>query len=106
MHQPLLLSGFMATGKSTVGRRIAERSSLPFLDLDAAIEQAAGCSIAELFQKRGEGAFRELEREQLLRCLDDREPGVVVALGGGTLLPRDLRLLALERATVITLTAA
>src|SRR6187551_617567 len=66
MKRPLLLSGFMATGKSTVGRRLAEREGVPFLDLDALVIERSGRSVVQLFAERGEAGFRALEREALL----------------------------------------
>lgn len=104
MRRPLLLNGFMATGKSTVGRRLAELAQRDFIDLDQRIEAAAGCTISELFSRDGEAAFRELERRTLAQALD--APGApVIALGGGALAQRATRLDALERAVVVTLEA-
>jgi shikimate kinase/3-dehydroquinate synthase len=104
LERSLLLSGMMATGKSTVGRLAAAKAGVPFVDLDAAIEAESGQSVADLFATRGEPAFRAIEAEVLRRLLAD---GVVrvVALGGGALVPRALRHEALERATVVTLEA-
>lgn len=79
----IVLVGFMGAGKSTVGRLLADRLGRRFVDSDHAVEQAAGCTIAELFAQRGEPAFRALEQETILRLLD--EPGLVLALGGGSL---------------------
>ena len=104
MKRPLLLNGFMATGKSTVGRLVAARAGVPFVDLDARIEEQAGLSVARIFSERGEPAFRALEREELARLLAAAGP-VVVALGGGTLSRRSTRLDALDRAVVVTLEA-
>lgn len=77
----LLLIGFMGSGKTAVGRRLAQRLGYAFLDTDHFIEREAGCTIAELFEVRGELAFREMEsalagRLALVRCH-------VVATGGG-----------------------
>ena len=94
----------MRVGKSTVGPRVAERAGVPFVDLDAGIVEAAGRSIREIFEADGEGAFRALERDRLEAELSDPTPRVI-ALGGGALLTRELRLRALERAVVITLEA-
>ncbi len=100
----LLLSGFMGTGKSTVGRLVAARAGIPFVDLDERVEQASGQSVGEIFATGGEAAFRALELQALSEVLDAAEPRVV-ALGGGTLLDRATRLRALGRARVVTLTA-
>lgn len=107
MQRPLLLSGFMATGKSAVGRALAERRGAPFVDLDATIEARAGMSVAAFFADRGEAAFRTLETEILLETLESASsnPAPVVALGGGALLDRARRIDVLGRAVVVTLTA-
>jgi shikimate kinase/3-dehydroquinate synthase len=103
--QVLLLNGFMGAGKTTVGRLVAARAGVPFVDLDAAVEQRAGKSIPELFASEGEPAFRAREAEELARIL--AEPGKrVVALGGGALLDRSRRRAALDAARVVTLAAA
>lgn len=102
--RPLLLNGFMATGKSTVGRLLAARVGLPFVDLDARIEARAGKKIAEIFAQEGEGVFRSLERQALNEV--QSESPAVVALGGGALLHSETRWSALERAVVVTLQAS
>lgn len=84
MRTTIYLTGFMGTGKSVVGRELARLLRRPFVDLDLSIESAAGSSVASLFARRGEAAFRKLERRALLRAA--KRQGVVVALGGGTLL--------------------
>jgi len=95
----------MGTGKSSLGRAMAARAGLPFVDLDFDVELRAGMSIARLFRERGEAFFRSIEREALNEQLADPTPRVV-ALGGGTLVDRTARLAALARATVITLAAS
>jgi shikimate kinase len=98
----------MGSGKSTVGRRVAELGGTHFCDLDERIAAATGCSIAELFTSRGEAAFRALEAASLGELLDARrrEPDcLVVALGGGTLLDETLRVRALRETYVVTLEA-
>lgn len=104
MDRPLLLNGFMATGKTSVGRRIAELTGAPFEDLDARVEARTGATVAELFAGSGEPEFRRLEQEELRRALDEGGRRVV-ALGGGALSVRSARLAALSRATVVTLSA-
>ena len=78
--KPLALVGFMGSGKTVVGALVAERSGVPFFDLDHMIEHEAGMSIAEIFATSGEPAFRALEKRVLPRAL---QRGAVVALGGG-----------------------
>lgn len=85
----VFLTGFMGAGKSAVGARLAARLDLEFVDLDAEIESAAGCSIAELFARDGEAGFRRLERSALERVA--RRENVVVATGGGTVAAADNR---------------
>ncbi|MCK6504629.1 shikimate kinase [Myxococcota bacterium] len=77
------IGGFMATGKSTVGPLVAARLGVPFVDLDRAVEGAAGASVGELFAREGEAAFRARETRALREILAG--PDVVLALGGGTL---------------------
>jgi len=78
----IFLVGFMGAGKSTVGRSLAGRLDVPFLDLDEAFEALAGVTIRRAFEERGEAWFREREAELLRGC--EALPDVVVALGGGT----------------------
>lgn len=101
---PLFLSGFMGTGKSTVARILAERAGVPFLDLDAAIEEEAGQSIEAIFAGEGEASFRSLEAAVFRKVLDQPGPRVV-ALGGGALLDSTSRRAAIERGRVVTLVA-
>ncbi len=100
----IVLSGFMGTGKSTVGRRLAERLGVAFADSDAIVEERAGASIETIFRNEGEPAFRTLEAGIVEDLLRDPTPRVVAA-GGGALLRRATRCLALDRALVVTLTA-
>jgi shikimate kinase len=86
MRPTVYLTGFMGTGKSAVGRALARRLRRSFVDLDAAIERSSGTSVAELFARRGEKAFRRLERSALQKAA--RRGGLVVALGGGALLDK------------------
>ena len=85
--QLLCLAGFMGSGKTTVGRLLAAQLGRRFVDLDERVEQAAGVTIREIFERSGEQRFRELEREILVRVLGEIAGGggaAVVALGGGT----------------------
>ena len=81
----IALTGFMAGGKSTVGRLLADSLDCPFLDLDALVEKKAGCSIPEIFSSGGEAAFRSLEKKTLEETLPRyADSTAVIALGGGT----------------------
>lgn len=82
----IFLLGFMGSGKSTLGQMLGARLDRPFADLDERIERQAGSSIAEIFRKQGEPAFRAIETRELIELLSEMQttPGAVVALGGGT----------------------
>ncbi|MCB1036880.1 MAG: shikimate kinase [Acidobacteria bacterium] len=77
----VFLVGFMGVGKTTVGRFLAQRLELPFVDLDEEVEATAGRSVAQIFTQEGEAGFRELELAALESVL--RRPPAVVATGGG-----------------------
>ena len=85
----VVLVGFMAAGKSTVGRLLARRTGYGFVDLDAVVEELAGRPVPEIFREEGERRFRELEA-RATRALDD-ETGLVVAAGGGWMARAELR---------------
>lgn len=80
----IVLTGFMGTGKSTVGRRVADLLKISFFDVDDTIKRQTGRTIAELFQTKGEEAFRALE-SATIQELSMQEQSVI-ATGGGTLL--------------------
>ena len=83
----ICLAGFMGAGKSTVGTRLARQLGWRFVDLDQRIEEAAGISIPEFFERHGEAAFRQLEADQLRAALGravEFHESTIVALGGGT----------------------
>ena len=83
----ICLAGFMGSGKTTVGTLLARQLAWRFEDLDVRIEQSTGLAISTIFERRGETAFREIEREEfektLGRVAESGEP-IVLALGGGT----------------------
>jgi shikimate kinase/3-dehydroquinate synthase len=101
----VVLSGFMATGKTTVGPLVAARLGLPFVDTDAEIERAAGRSIPDLWRAEGEAAFRARELALVERLLGDGTRRVV-AFGGGTVTIDRARRLAVDAAVLVTLTAS
>ncbi|MFZ5763594.1 MAG: shikimate kinase [Thermodesulfobacteriota bacterium] len=84
----IFLIGYRATGKSSVGRAVADRLGLPFLDMDQEIERQAGCPISALVAAEGWEGFRQRERE-LLTALSHRPEALVIATGGGAVLFRD-----------------
>jgi shikimate kinase len=99
----LVLVGLMGVGKSTIGRRLAARLDLPFVDADEEIEKAAGMTIQDIFDRHGEQAFRDGERRVIARLIDGTPK--VVATGGGAFINDETRQLILERATAIWLDA-
>ncbi len=103
LDRPVLLIGLMGAGKSTVGRRLARALNLPFCDSDDEITEAAGCSIADIFEIYGESIFRDLEERVILRLLG--EPSQILASGGGAFINPRIREAVLERATTIWLKA-
>ncbi len=100
----IYLVGFMGTGKSSVGTRLAERLGWAFCDLDSEIERAAGATISEIFRNRGEAHFRRLESEELSRV--SRGSGKVVALGGGAFCIEANRRVTAETGTSVWLDAS
>jgi len=87
--RPVVLVGMMGSGKSTIGRRLAARLHLPFLDADHEIEAAAGMSIADIFSTHGESYFRDGEARVIARLLDSGP--CVLATGGGAFMREDTR---------------
>lgn len=79
----VILCGFMGCGKSTIGRKLSARTNMPFIDLDNYIEEKAGMTVKEIFEKYGEGKFRELESEACVELSE--KSGLIIAAGGGTL---------------------
>jgi shikimate kinase len=101
----LYLVGFMGSGKSAVGRLLAEELGWSFADIDEDIEKAQGISIAEIFDNRGEQEFRAIEQEALRKRVREVEYGkpMVVALGGGAFVDPANRKLLEERGVTIWL---
>ncbi len=95
------LLGFMAAGKTTVGRSLSRELGYEFIDVDEVIEQRVGRSIREIFREHGESYFRHLEK-QLIAEISTRD-GVVVALGGGSYVDEENRRIALATGTCVFL---
>lgn len=93
-EHPVILVGFMGSGKSAVGRSLARKLGCPFVDLDQEIVEAAGCGIPEIFAREGESGFRDREHRALLASLD--KPFHILSCGGGVILRDDNRELLLK----------
>ena len=93
MRGPLALVGYMGSGKSTVARVLADDLGWALLDLDAAIAERAGLSIAEIFAESGEPRFRELESRELAEALEGPSERVISCGGGVVIEPRNRNLL-------------
>ena len=88
-RRSVVLVGMMGAGKSTIGRRLSSRLGMPFLDADAEIEAAAGMSIPDIFESRGELDFRDGEARVIARLLDSGP--AVLATGGGAFMRKETR---------------
>jgi len=104
-NQPVspILVGLMGSGKSSIGRRLSARLNLPLIDLDDYIVEQAGCSIPEIFEQDGEGAFRRMET-RVLRQVVGRS--AVIATGGGVVLSETNRQILRQHPPVIWLKAS
>ena len=103
LDRTITLVGLMGVGKSTVGRRLAQRLGLPFFDGDHEIEAAAGMSVSEIFASRGEAEFRAGEARIMRRLLEG--PPIVLATGGGAFITPETRALIKERSISVWLKA-
>src|ERR1700754_4528715 len=103
MSRTVALVGLMGAGKSAIGKRLAMRLGLPFVDAGDEIETAAGCSIAEIFEKYGEADFRAGERRVIQRLLEN--PPHVLSTGGGAYIDLETRSLMRTKAVTVWLRA-
>ncbi len=103
-HQNIVLTGFMGTGKTAVGKAVAERLGRIFIDMDDVIQRKTGKEISAIFAEDGESAFRTMEAELCLEL--SQEHSVIIATGGGALVPPRNRELMSRSGVVICLTAS
>ena len=89
LNKNLVLTGMMGVGKSTIGKGLAEKLSLSFIDIDKIIEIKEGCSIEQIFKNKNEKYFRNLENEISLHELKNKNS--VISLGGGAFLNKSIR---------------
>lgn len=102
-ERPIVLVGLMGSGKSTIGRRLAQRLGMDFVDADDEIERAAGMKISEIFAQFGEAHFRDGERRVIARLLGGRP--LVLATGGGAFMNDETRALIQDSSLSIWLDA-
>jgi len=95
-EQPIIITGFMGSGKTTVARALAKTLNLTVFDLDQIITAREGPSPKEIIERDGEAAFREIETRILREVLEDASPGIVALGGGAWTVPRN-RVLIAER---------
>ena len=103
LHRPVALVGMMGSGKSAVGRTLAARLGLPLLDTDAALEEAAQATIAEIFARDGEAFFRDREHEVLARLISG--PPAIISTGGGAFMAERNRKIIHDRGISVWLDA-
>jgi len=103
IDRSIVLVGLMGAGKTTVGRRLARKLGLSFIDSDHEIEAAAGMSIAEIFEAYGEDEFRAVERRVIARLMDGKPK--VLATGGGAFVNAETRALIQQTAVSVWLDA-
>ncbi len=103
IDRSIALVGLMGAGKTSVGRRLARRLGLPFVDSDEEVERAADLPVPDIFDRFGEAAFRDCERRVLARLATG--PPQVIATGGGGFADEEIRRLLLERCLTIWLDA-
>ena len=99
----IMIVGIVGSGKSSVGRYLAKHYGLPFVDSDAEVEKAAGCSVKDFFELYGEDEFRACEKRVLRRLLNGE--ACVLSSGGGSYLNEETRALAKEKAVTVWLKA-
>ncbi|WP_249417574.1 shikimate kinase [Pusillimonas minor] len=103
-NHPIFLVGMMGAGKTTIGRSLAKMLGREFIDLDQAIEARCGVPVSHIFEVEGEEGFRK--RETLMLDEYSRQPGIVLATGGGAVLAAQNRHMLAERGVVVYLRAS
>ena len=101
MKKNLILLGMMGVGKSTLGKIVAKRLKLKFIDTDLSIEKKISMKIAEIFKNKGESFFRDLEEREVLESL--KRNNHIIALGGGAFMNKNIRDTILQNAISIWL---
>ncbi len=105
IDRPIVMVGLMGAGKTSVGRALARRLGIPFVDSDKEIEAAAGCSVVDIFSMYGEEEFRRVEQRVIERLLDTPPALKVISTGEGAFITPAVREMVLERALSVWLRA-
>ncbi len=105
IDRPVVMVGLMGAGKTSVGRALARRLGIPFVDSDKEIEAAAGCSVVDIFSMYGETEFRRVEQRVIERLLDTPPALKVISTGEGAFITPAVREMVLNRALSIWLRA-
>ncbi|MBI3420195.1 MAG: shikimate kinase [Proteobacteria bacterium] len=103
LSKPLVLTGMMGSGKTTVGKALARQLGVPFIDLDEEIEREQQATIRDIFSKYGETAFRAIEKQKIASLLP--KGPAVIATGGGAVMDESTRVLLQECAITVWLKA-
>lgn len=103
--RPIILIGYMGAGKTTVGKLLARQQGLSFYDTDAMIEKQQGCTISDIFRKKGEQVFRSMETALLRELVEKKMSDAVLSVGGGLPVREENRALLKELGTVVYLMA-
>lgn len=105
IDRPVVMVGLMGAGKTSVGRALARRLGIPFVDSDKEIEAAAGCSVVDIFSMYGEAEFRRVEQQVIKRLLDTPPVLKVISTGEGAFITPAVRQMVLDRALSVWLRA-
>ena len=89
LKRNLVLTGMMGSGKSTIGKSLSDRLNTKFIDIDNIIEKKLSLSISQIFESKGEDFFRDKEREETIKALNNEN--MVIALGGGAFMDETIR---------------
>jgi len=104
-NRPIVMVGLMGAGKTSIGRALARRLKIPFVDSDKEIEAAAGCSVVDIFAMYGETEFRRVEQRVVQRLLDTPPTCKVISTGEGAFITPAVREMLLKHAITIWLKA-
>lgn len=105
LNKPIVMVGLMGAGKTSVGRALARRIGIPFVDSDKEIEAAAGCSVVDIFALYGESEFRRVEQRVIARLMDTEPKLKVISTGEGAFITPAVRKMVLDGAVSVWLKA-